>query len=278
MSTSARRGRSPEPVSSAGLESTRHEALTSVHLTHPNLRADVRMILSFLARFGIIVPPLEPEQRVLSELVAPGQVAIDIGANVGSYTLELSTLVGPAGRVIAFEPYSPSVARLKELIRFVGADNVLVVQRALRERPYGLRLTTPMKAFGGSLDGFVHLSQAEDSFGEEVEGTSLDSELQRLGVQDVAFIKCDVEGAEWFVFEGAKASIRSFKPVILCEIEDKWSRRFNHSAEEVIELVCELGNYRTAVLEGEHLIPASEAKKAHHNYFFLHPGYWDHRG
>ena len=74
----------------------------------------------------------EPEvQQALAELVKPGQTVYDVGANIGFFTILCSRLVGPQGRVYAFEPIPQNLVTLRHNIALNGLTNVVIVDKAL---------------------------------------------------------------------------------------------------------------------------------------------------
>ena len=73
------------------------------------------------------------ELELLSGLCKPGTFAFDVGANVGLFTVAFAQSVGPAGRVVAIEPYPPSISDLTENLHRNGLDNVIVVPAAVGE-------------------------------------------------------------------------------------------------------------------------------------------------
>jgi FkbM family methyltransferase len=234
-----------------------------------NYRADFRALLGLLARYGITLPPLESEHRIVPSLLQPGNVVLDVGANVGVYTFQFSRVVGSGGRVIAYEPYLPSASRVQRISRLLRFNNVTVVQTALTNETATIRLCEPSPAPGGRLDAFVHLANPSEIGSIPVQSSTIDMEAQRLGLPALDFIKCDVEGAEWMVFDGSRQTISKFHPLVLCEIEDRWARRYGHTRDEVIQLIQSLSDYRTYVLEGGHLVELGGCAFDHINYFFI---------
>jgi FkbM family methyltransferase len=141
----------------------------------------------------------EPEEtRSFCERVRPGDTVIDVGANVGWYTVLASRLVGEQGKVIAFEPDPINFAFLKRNVEANGCRNVVLEQKALSNEPGTLRLFLSTKNKG------MHSTamQLGDSAGQiDVEAVRLDDYLQQRDlVADV--VKIDVEGAEGFVLDG----------------------------------------------------------------------------
>jgi len=153
---------------------------------------------------------LEPEvQRRLGEIVRPGWVVWDVGASLGFFTLVLARLVGPSGRVVAFEPDRAAVARLERHVRVNAFDNVLirpvVVWSSAGEVSFGI---------GASDHGRIH-GRVGDS-DERVEAVTLDGSLAEL--EPPHLVKIDVEGAEEEVLRGAGGLLERHAPIVLCEV------------------------------------------------------------
>lgn len=234
-----------------------------------NYRADVRMILGLFPRYGVVPPLLEPEHRLIPRLLLPGQTAFDIGANVGAYALQISKVVGTNGRVFAFEPYPLSANRLRSIVRFLRVPNVSVIESAITNETSTVLLSTPKKGVGGSYDALIHVENSSEGDGTRVRTTTIDSEMKRIGLASLDFIKCDVEGSEWMVFDGGRQTISAYQPAILCEVDEKWAKRYHHTPDEVFRLVKDLGDYTILVYEHGKLIPPSSASRVHSNYVFL---------
>jgi len=88
----------------------------------------------------------EPEFRQLADWVHPGDSVLDVGANVGQYTLRLSELAGEEGRVIAFEPIIETFEILAAMARRARYRNITLFNIAVSERAvscgsaYGFRI------------------------------------------------------------------------------------------------------------------------------------------
>src|ERR1700722_172759 len=110
-------------------------------LTHPIRHRDMRVLAGSMrgarinlagSYLGFLTGHAEPEvQRALQDFVEPGQVVYDVGANIGFFTLLLARLVGPRGRVFAFEPMPENAAALRHIVALNGLDNVTVVEKAM---------------------------------------------------------------------------------------------------------------------------------------------------
>ena len=158
------------------------------------------------------------ELLALQSALRPGDVAVDVGANKGSYVWALSRAVSQ-GRVVAFEPQPALAAALRDDCWATGLKNVQVEHAAVSQRSGRMVLAIPgnkLGSPGASLEESVRTRKGASSI--EVNVTSLDeyfaSEQARVGA-----IKIDVEGHELAVLRGAAEIIRRDRPLIVCECE-----------------------------------------------------------
>ncbi len=180
----------------------------------------------------------EPELRLLPFLVPPGRIAIDVGANKGIYTLALSAL---AREVHAFEPNPLMVARLQRGI----PANVRLHHLALSDRAGEATLAVPRTSKGRL--GHVGGSLRSDKAVADTEKFSVRSErLDALNLNDLGFIKIDVEGFEEQVLAGAAGTLARERPVIQIELEERHTGR---SIGELIRSIEVLG-YQGLFLQG----------------------------
>jgi FkbM family methyltransferase len=170
-----------------------------------------------------------------------GLTVLDVGAHVGQYTLLASGLVGPAGRVIAFEPHPVLGRVLRRNVDRVGGQNVTVLPVALGRAPGpGTLVLHPPDNFGGSSlrpdDSSAHHARAA------IEVTTLDDALDRLGRPPVDLVKIDVEGAELDVIDGARGTLAANPCVVLIvEFLRANPPRFGHTVEDLEARLRELG-------------------------------------
>lgn len=161
---------------------------------HCRMWADVHHGASFKAYCGN--PPDWCQMTVWRRILGPGDLFIDVGANVGTYTLWAADL---GAHVIAVEPNAEARAHLLENLR-LNAVNVEVLPFALAGEAGAMLLTT-------HLDGANHLVISEDDASPslEVQVSTLD---HLIGTRTVAGVKIDVEGAELLVLEGARQALK----------------------------------------------------------------------
>jgi FkbM family methyltransferase len=170
-----------------------------------------------------------------------GMTVLDVGAHVGQYTLLASGLVGPAGRVIAFEPHPVLGPVLRRNVSRAGGQNVTVLAVALGRAPGpGTLVLHPPDNFGGS--SLRPGDASTDHARATVEVTTLDEALGRLGGPPVDLAKIDVEGAELDVLEGARGTLAANPGIVLIvEFMRANPLRFGRTVEDLEARLRELG-------------------------------------
>jgi FkbM family methyltransferase len=150
-------------------------------------------------------------QRFLAERVRPGDVVLDLGANVGFFTLTAAALTGAGGHVIAYEPLPRNVAALRANIAVNRLSYVEVVEAAVSDRDGEAILNINESDQEASL---VHAATKRRVI---VRTVTVDAEMRRLGLTP-DLIKIDVEGAEEDAVRGMLVTLRRARPVIVCEM------------------------------------------------------------
>jgi FkbM family methyltransferase len=146
----------------------------------------------------------EPDTvQTLSEWVKPGMVCYDCGANAGYFTLLLSKLAGPSGRVLAFEPVPRNAAHVRRHIEMNQCVNASVQEMALSNHAGTIRFQS-----GGSMG---KISESGDL---EVLCGSLDG----LNLPAPDLMKIDVEGAELMLLAGAWKLLQQKRPALLISL------------------------------------------------------------
>jgi FkbM family methyltransferase len=198
------------------------------------------------------------DRRVYLALVRPGDMVLDVGANVGAHTVLFSHLVGRRGRVLAFEPVPPNIERLRATLRRRRRfPNVTVLELAVGNPGKGREkvLISAPSADLTQASLAVHTAGSwqdrHDTDQYSVSITSVDAELEVTPVQRVDFLKIDVEGAELDALKGAARTISRYTPLIYCEIFDEWTRGFGYSPSDLLGFVRSLGYAEGRVIRDE---------------------------
>jgi FkbM family methyltransferase len=160
----------------------------------------------------------EPEMRGALSLLAAGDVFVDVGANVGVYTLHAARRVGPRGKVFFFEPTSETYDRTCENIRLNGFANIKGFQKAVAEKEGTVDFMVCESNNSNYIGkGILSEEKRESLEVRTVPVDTIDALAAREKLDKVDLIKIDAEGAETLVMEGAIKVIRGSKPSILFE-------------------------------------------------------------
>jgi FkbM family methyltransferase len=157
----------------------------------------------------------EPTSALMAELVRPGDLAVDVGANVGFFTLLLSRLVGESGRVIAFEPMPHALDRLRAHVALNRCNNVVIRDCALGSEAGTSQLYLGPRHHTST----ASLKPRPGAATVDVACTTLD---EALGAESlVACLKIDAEGWEPEVLAGAgRVLAQESAPFVIAEVSE----------------------------------------------------------
>jgi len=196
-----------------------------------------------------------PELFFLAKIVKPGFVCLDIGANLGYYSVALSRLVGPQGKVLAVEPIPAFQTIWKDNVRLSGHNNLTLLPYALGGENTTVQMGTPER------NGLLHhgMTKVAASNTQEHYARTYDvpmrvpdellTDLVRLD-----FVKCDVEGFEYEVFRHMQDTLRRFRPLIQTELNGLQNRH------DVVALLEKLGYKPFVLSERSELVPCTAAQ------------------
>ena len=210
---------------------------------HGDFEFDIR---SHILRRVLIDKDYEPEfAELVTQNLDPKKDALDIGANVGLFTVLMSSLVAHSSRVLAVEPTPGAIHYLRRNIaRNNCQEKVLVFEGVLANKDMTTTIhTVPGREEYSSIqERTVHDSLHDAScVAVEVKGCTLDSVVEMYSLKP-GFVKLDTEGAEFLVLSGAGSTLTRWRPVILAELVDKFLRNFGHSSHDFVALL-EQHNY-----------------------------------
>ena len=158
------------------------------------------------ATHGCWLGTYERRTQVLFDRVTrPGDVVFDIGANVGFYTLLAARLVGPAGKVVAFEPLPRNLAMLERHLAYNSLANVEIVRAAVAERSGSAHFA----GGGGPSTGYLAAQ------GTPIDLVCLDDLVADESIRPPNVVKIDVEGAESRVLEGGRRTFTTHRPKVI---------------------------------------------------------------
>lgn len=174
----------------------------------------------------------EPEVPLVRRMINNGDLIIDVGANIGTYTSLFSELVGIDGRVIAFEPVPQTFAILAANSLGFKFNNVTLLNAALSDKKsyYGSRILVPESVSGINNYCRAHLSTAAGSSAMGTLITTFPLDVFDID-RKVSLVKIDVEGFELEVLRGMRRLIECHHPYLIVETKDSF----------VTELMVDMG-------------------------------------
>ncbi len=187
------------------------------------------------------------ETAIVEKLVSPGDTVFDIGANYGWYTTLMARLVGPAGRVHAFEAAPPTAELLRRNCEENGVmDRVVLNGIGLSSAPGMATIHVPRQHGGASLKPYYD----EPTVQHDIQLTTLDAYLAECTPGRVSFVKLDVEGSEFAILKGAPGLLASAAPPMwLTEVSRVTAAPFGYTPDDVMELMRGFGYSVCRVLE-----------------------------
>ena len=188
------------------------------------------------------------------QLIKPGDVVIDIGGNLGYFTLIFSKLVGPQGRVLAVEPVALYRQVLKKNIS--GCTNVTILPYALGEQEAEIQMGNP--SADRHRHGLMRVLKKE----ETAQGTPFETYPVQMrppmqlfsNLARVNYIKCDIEGYEIPVIPLMQPLIEKHRPVMQIETDGEHKK-------QLLQFFREL-NYKPCYVEKDKLLPLVNSEQA----------------
>jgi FkbM family methyltransferase len=172
------------------------------------------------------------ELNAIQKHVSPGDSVIDIGANQGFMTAIFSSLVGPGGKVLSFEPSPRTFRKLQRTISANQLANVDAHNVGIGNEAGQMELSTAESSGNSTL---VHQSMS-NGVAETVQIVTLDDFLTGHSGFCPKLVKIDTEGFEPFVLQGARHTLEKHRPLIYIELSDE----FAESSRQAIAILQEM--------------------------------------
>jgi FkbM family methyltransferase len=167
----------------------------------------------------------------VESIVQPGWVVVDVGANIGWYSMIAARRTGPEGRVFSFEISEPEADRLRASARLNDFSQVEVVFNALSDHTGEIGITATRDA------GMTAIAATQNEQATMVAVTTLDAFCADRCIDRVDFIKCDIEGAEVAFLRGAQSVLSRCRPVMLIEINPSALAKFGNNPAELLSIL-----------------------------------------
>lgn len=179
-------------------------------------------------------------QEALQRHLRPGDTFYDVGANIGFFTLIGASLVGPRGRVVAFEPVPETAALAAANAEINGFKHVDVRAEAAAEAAGTAEIQLGSESQIARLTMAGTLSKATRRL--TVQLAAIDELIGAGTLPPPDFVKMDIEGAEVSALRGMANTLRQYHPTILCEL---------HSTHAEVATLLRKYGYTLSVLESE---------------------------
>jgi len=173
----------------------------------------------------------------LNKFLKKDMVFVDIGANLGEYSLFAAKRLS-FGKVLAFEPMPKMHALLEENKALNQFDNIVILKYGLSAQEGMLPIHEIENAHEG-LSTFFPGNQKSRTI-TNVPLKVFDAEVDSLGIERIDFIKIDIEGSELSALKGAIKSIQKFKPLVMVEINQQTYGMAGYSIDDVYSFLADL--------------------------------------
>lgn len=193
-------------------------------------------------------------------LLRPGDYAMDVGANIGLWSLVAARRVGQAGCIWAFEAMPDTVARLRRNWKMSGAPAQLRIEAAAASESDGTVTIYRSSDANSSTSTLRPVASSTASFA--VPSVRLDRIWRDAGAPAIRLLKVDVEGAEYKVLAGARELLSKAAPVVVFECDRMFLRDSGATPEQVFALLEDCG-YAMYAPTKESLRPVAEAPTEH---------------
>ncbi len=185
----------------------------------------------------------------VNTLLHKGGTFIDVGSNMGYFSLLASKVVGENGRILAVEPSSRDFTRLVDNININHIENITPYRLAISDKNGKTKLSvaceerSSLNTLGTSF-GFKGIEKVAV---EDVDTTTIDELVKKERITSVDVLKVDIEGSEMVALRGARDTIEKFRPVILLGTNEGALSACGVDIKELKNLLKEL-RYKSYVL------------------------------
>jgi FkbM family methyltransferase len=190
--------------------------------------------------------------QLLERIVTPGMVCLDLGANIGEFTLHLAKLVTPSGKVYAFEPIESNFARLVSNVGHNHLDKVVKCLQLAVSNKTGCSSIKHAELVNEN-QGLASLVDDEPSvinLCADVETITLDDFRRQYKLDHIDVIKCDIQGAEIYMLEGGSKVFSELSPDILMEVSPTILSKMGKSPDDLFGMAQGYGYDVFAVQSG----------------------------
>ena len=188
--------------------------------------------------------PADYEQEnfeFLKQHVKAGDHVLDIGAHIGLFSTIAAQLTGNTGKVYAFEPAAETQALLKQTIAINHFNNVIEPYQEAMGATSGKTTFYVSAVKGDNSNSLVSYKEDRELYAMDVDMFSIDDFVKSKKLNSLAFIKIDVEGAEYDALSGALNTLKELRPVCIVAIHPEPIAAKGDSLEKIYDLITGSG-------------------------------------
>ena len=178
---------------------------------------------------------IEPvETKLFNDIIKNGEVLVDVGANIGYFTLLMAKLTGPKGKIFSFEPENNNFELLNKNVKCNNYQNIVLEKKGVSDH------NGSNKFFLSSKNTGMHsLQKINDDVKEiKIDVIKLDDYFTTLGlIKKISFIKIDVEGAEFQVLNGMKMILKNDNLKLLIEFIPEHLEKHGTNPSDVLKIL-----------------------------------------
>lgn len=190
--------------------------------------------------FGVYEPV---EFSYFQSVIHNGDTVIDAGANVGAYSLPIAKSFNGSVTVHAFEPIPNTFEKLVRNARESKISNGLILNKKALWNKNEILSFHLSKEHKNNIGSFTAGTVSQSLVEVKCETTTLDDYVEQNKIHKVDVIKMDIEGAEKFALEGAKETLKKFKPIVFLEVNEHACKKMGYLKTDLVRPFKEL-NYR----------------------------------
>jgi len=208
------------------------------------------------------------DSEMLFNLVKDGDTIFDIGANIGWYSIHLAKKF-PNSKIYSFEPIPETFNQISSNTELNESTNIRLNNLALSSKKEKLTFYYSPTVTGASSS--KNITENQNMTKLEIEADTIDNFIMTNSIDNLDFVKCDVEGAEYFVYQGGLETFKNKKPIIFTEMLRKWAAKFDYHPNDIIYLFNSLGYDCFSSTFGKlYKIDLITEETISTNFFFLH--------
>jgi FkbM family methyltransferase len=252
--------------------------IKSIHITdgkvYMTTDKNILLVCNFVDKTGIPLGNLtfggyeREEFQCIMKLINDDDAVFDIGANYGWYSLNIAKKY-PNANIFAFEPIKNTFDILSENIRINSFKNINIFNFGIADKSGEVEFYFNNDRPGAT--SMVNLLNREGIEKIKCQMRTLDAFVQEEKIDKIDFIKCDIEGAEYFALQGMINILKQYRPKLLVEMLRKWSAKYSYHPNDIIHFMKNLGYSCFEIVNGNlSQFDIMTDGTISTNFFFLH--------